>query len=279
MAGANLVKMPKKKVVTQIVTTIERIDRDRAVEYLQKRAPHQRPIRISHIESLAGDMTRGEWDFTGEPIIFDDNGQLIDGQHRLEAVLLSGVSLDFVVTRGVAAKSYRNIDRGVTRSVADNNPQPYSREQGAWLNAARRIIACVTTRLTSSMLNRYQDECTAAICFGIDQFQTRTPFNKSAVLGMFVLAHPTNPAKVEEFYAMLRSDNVSTGDKPLFTLRLYLQGRYREDSVRDQGMKILRCIKAHIEGEKIAASRLYAVEATTDFFGKKYPADSIVRQR
>lgn len=278
--STNLVKLPKKKVVVTPVThATERIDRDKAVEYLQKRAPHQRPVRIPHIESLASEMTRGEWDFTGEPIIFDDNGQLIDGQHRLEAILLSGSTLDFVVTRGVSARAYRNIDRGQTRSVADNNPQPYSREQGAWLNAGRRLVGAVTTRLTNSMLDRYQDECTTAICFGIDQLQTRSPFNRSAVLSVFVLAHPTNPPKVEEFFTMLRGDNVSTADKPLFTLRVYLQDRYREDSSRDQGCKILRCIKAHIDGEKIATSRLYAADTTIEFFGKKYAANSVLRQR
>ncbi len=39
------------------------------------------------------------------------------------------------------------------------------------------------------------------------------------------------------------------------------------------------CIKAYIDGEKVASGRLYANEATLDFFSKIYPTDSVVRQR
>ncbi len=269
----------KTKKTDKIVTGLETIDRAKALEYLQKRAPHQRSLRLNHVESLAGEMIRGEWKLTGQPIIFDEHDKLIDGQHRMEAVVLSGVAIQTMVTRGIAPVAYNCIDGGIVRSVADNNSQIYAREQTAWLNRARLCIANTTTRLTSSMLIRYQEEEPGSIGFGIEQMRSRSPFNKANVLGVFVLAHPTNPTKVEEFFNMLRSDDVSTGDKPLFTLRVYLQNRYREDVPRDVSLKVLRCIKAHIDGEKIASNRLYAVETTTDYFGKHYPADSVVRQR
>ncbi len=172
-----------------------------------------------------------------------------------------------------------NINRGITRSVADNNAEPYAREHGAWLNWARKVIGNTSNKQTTSMLERYQAECPAAISFGEKQFASRSPFNKAFILGMFVLAHPTNPTKVEEFFMMLRGDDVSTGERPLFALRVYLQERYREDAGRDQGMKILRCIRAHIEGERIAASRLFAAESTVDYFSKPYPKNSATRER
>jgi hypothetical protein len=52
--------------------------------------------------NIAQAMKRGEWVVTGETIVFDSDGVLVDGQHRLRAVMHSGVSVWAIIVRGVA---------------------------------------------------------------------------------------------------------------------------------------------------------------------------------
>lgn len=47
------------------------------------------------------EMQDGKWKLNGKTICFDRTGRLLNGQHRLSAVVRSGVSLTTVVVRGL----------------------------------------------------------------------------------------------------------------------------------------------------------------------------------
>jgi hypothetical protein len=58
----------------------------------------QRPVNMVHVATLAEAMREGRWKVTGLPVVFDEDWFLIDGQHRLEAVVKSNTPmLDAVV--------------------------------------------------------------------------------------------------------------------------------------------------------------------------------------
>ena len=80
---------------------------------------HNRPVRDAHVEELARDMREGRWHMTGDPVKFTDDGTLLDGQHRLWAVIVSGCTVPLAVVRGldVAAQDY--IDIGSKRTAGD----------------------------------------------------------------------------------------------------------------------------------------------------------------
>lgn len=78
-----------------ITAKIEVIGVKEAADYLQYNT-NNRPIRQSHVDHLADEMLSGRWKFNGESIIFDDQGVLRNGQHRLTAILKArwrGISL------------------------------------------------------------------------------------------------------------------------------------------------------------------------------------------
>jgi hypothetical protein len=64
-------------------------------------------------------MENGRFKLNGESIVIDDNGNVIDGQHRLLAVVQSGATIRSVVVRGVDADSFQSIDSGVRRDGRD----------------------------------------------------------------------------------------------------------------------------------------------------------------
>ena len=83
----------------------------------------QRPINTKVVENYATDMKAGNWGVTGQGISFDENGNLMDGQHRLSAIVKAGVTMDMVVLWGVPQrvsdqiKSIDVIDIGRKRNV------------------------------------------------------------------------------------------------------------------------------------------------------------------
>ena len=81
-----------------------------------------RKINNSQLSMLSRAMTSGEWRLTHQGVAFYDDGSLADGQHRLSAVVHSGVSCEMLVCYGVTRdpSSVMAIDSGKLRSVVDS---------------------------------------------------------------------------------------------------------------------------------------------------------------
>lgn len=60
-----------------------------------------RKVNKAHVKQISKQMTAGNWVLNGQTIAFDANGRLIDGQHRLNAVIDSGVTVTMSVALGV----------------------------------------------------------------------------------------------------------------------------------------------------------------------------------
>lgn len=86
-----------------------------AVKMLEKNT-RNRAIRKRVVEMYAKQMVNGEWQLNGESIKFATNGELKDGQHRLEACVLAGVPFETYVVYDDDSTIF---DVGVKRSVGD----------------------------------------------------------------------------------------------------------------------------------------------------------------
>lgn len=111
----------------KITTNTERITPKLADEWLSAHFERiatdkyrQRKLYRSVAARYTNDMRNGLWLTTPDPIIFDENGDLVDGQHRLMAIKESGTTQEMIVTRGWAPEVINAIDRGRSRSVADS---------------------------------------------------------------------------------------------------------------------------------------------------------------
>lgn len=89
-----------------------------ASRWLAKNAKN-RNIRSSVVAAYARDMAGGNWQLTGEAVKFDRSGNLIDGQHRLMAVVRAGVSVPLFIVRGLSAEAQDVMDSGAKRQAAD----------------------------------------------------------------------------------------------------------------------------------------------------------------
>ena len=80
---------------------------------------HNRPLNRNRVASLSAAMQSGDWRLNGETIILSETGKLLDGQHRLKAVVHYGKPVDLLVARGAPDDSFITIDTGKTRSTGD----------------------------------------------------------------------------------------------------------------------------------------------------------------
>lgn len=101
------------KITSQVMTITPAL----AAEYLERNT-RNRPLRKRHVRNMAAQMKSGQW-VIAQPIIFSHEGVLIDGQHRLQAVILSGVSVQMLVVHGVSEGAFGVIDQGPNRSASD----------------------------------------------------------------------------------------------------------------------------------------------------------------
>lgn len=78
-----------------------------------------RPLSASRLAAMSAVMRGGGWQNNGEAVIFSNSDKLLDGQHRLGAIVDSGVTQRILVVRGVEDEAFHTIDTGRIRRSSD----------------------------------------------------------------------------------------------------------------------------------------------------------------
>lgn len=255
-----------------IQAKIEEISPSKAKKFLESNKLN-RPISQASVKAYADDMRAGVYSLTHQGIAFFEDGSLADGQHRLMAVMQSGVTVPMLVIRDMERTP--NIDRMRPRSIA-NCCHIVGYE---WID--KIVVAIVSAlRLTSptkatvenvlSMANKYKNE----IQFVTSLVTKRTKgLSHASVLGAGVLAMINGVEKkdIEAFFSTL-----VTGIAPSPKERIVLKLRDFLLTSRTTGggsivrkeinLRTQRVIKAMIDGENL--SRIYTPSEAIYFLPK-----------
>lgn len=99
--------------------TTEKINPKRAAEILEGNEVN-RVIKQAVVLDYAKQMREGKWYAnTGEAIKITSSKRLIDGQHRMLAVIESGKTISFMFVNEMSGDAYKYIDQGRVRSGYD----------------------------------------------------------------------------------------------------------------------------------------------------------------
>lgn len=96
----------------------ETITPEKAVEMLT-RGHNVREMTTAWVKYFCQLILRGEFVATPDGVCFDLSGRLVNGQHRLSAIVMSGVAVEMWVWHNVPAAVIDAIDQGRKRRVAD----------------------------------------------------------------------------------------------------------------------------------------------------------------
>ena len=97
-------------------TEVIRITPEMALDMLCKNSSN-RKIRQSRVKYYAEQMRAGNWHLTGQGITFAKDGTLLDGQHRLHAIVECELPQEMLVIYD--ADKVSTYDCGLKRSIAD----------------------------------------------------------------------------------------------------------------------------------------------------------------
>lgn len=101
-----------------VSTEIKVIDVEEAKSLLERNI-RNRNLDAKTVSRYAEMMRRGEWRENYEPLHFSEGGVLLNGQHRLNAIVKSGVPQRMIIIRGIKDEAMDSYDRLKTRSTAD----------------------------------------------------------------------------------------------------------------------------------------------------------------
>ncbi len=106
--------MAEQKVAMEMVN----VTPEQALKWLANKTKN-RGVRKGWVSMLAHDMIEGKYVVNGQPIIFDKSGQLLDGQHRLMAIVEAKVAIKMLIMRHIDADAFKTIDSGIARKPED----------------------------------------------------------------------------------------------------------------------------------------------------------------
>lgn len=95
--------------------SIEQITKTVAESMLQANVSNRRLAR----SNIARAITSDEWGLNGATIVFSDEGVLLDGQHRLMAVVETDIPITSIVVRGIPKEAQISMDTGKIRKPDD----------------------------------------------------------------------------------------------------------------------------------------------------------------
>lgn len=123
-------------------TKIVDITPEMANAWLEKNMPNNRRLNTANIRKYARIMHAGGWELTHQGIAFDTDGNLIDGQHRLSAIVMANVPVTMMVTTGVkhVPGEALNIDVGARRTLT-NIMQISGIEDRVYRNMGKVVVA------------------------------------------------------------------------------------------------------------------------------------------
>lgn len=159
-----------------------------------------RPVKEDVIAAYARDMTNGTWVATHQGIAFNDRDELIDGQHRLRAIILSGKDVRMMVTFGLPSMisgsemtTMDAVDRGATRSVADQLTIQHGIKAAGIIAATARSIAAFcsserTRRLSVGQTIDIYRAFEASIKWLVERRSSEHGLKQAGVIAAFALA-------------------------------------------------------------------------------------------
>ena len=117
LASGGFKKMVNKPPKNPVLLTMTP---DAAYEALTfKEDALQRPVSVNTVRSYADQMAKGLWKLAADPVAFDVEGGVQNGQHRLHAVIESGKSVPMWCFFGQSPDLFDVYDAGKKRTAGD----------------------------------------------------------------------------------------------------------------------------------------------------------------
>jgi hypothetical protein len=219
---------------------------------------------------MASDMAAGRWHMTGEAIKIASDGLLLDGQHRLHAVIKADAPVEMMVVVGIAHEAQDLMDSGRARGVHDVLAIHGEKNANTIASAARILasypaaggVRFATHRVPRGELLAFiagrPGLCESAQWTRTEPMFPRGGVPRSILAACHYLAAPTHRDQYEAFCDSVAAGvNLSAGSPALALVRwnqLSASSR-RKVSVIEHYTALVRAFDAHADGRTLTRIR------------------------
>jgi hypothetical protein len=242
LAGAMVGTQPRFEVVT--------ITPEMAARWLEKNTANNRNVNGPTVDVYARDMRAGRWQLTPQGVAFNRTGELVDGQHRLHAIIKAGVAVEMVVATGFLVEYDSPLDQGRVRSFG-----AILHRDNRWVSLVRGLLFLEAGGVGKNVRKASLGEITEAFERHREAVEMLWPEYRKLPGGMLsamAWALPLDHGKVASFAAQVRDGELIERGDPAFALRTWLERNSRA-SGHDHIFATCSAMRALLQGETITA--------------------------
>lgn len=246
-------------------------------QYILSRNESNRNIRKAAVNEYRESMRKGYWRLTGQGICLSRDGVLLDGQHRLTAVVQEGISIEMPVIIGVESGAQQYQDSGTKRTQADNLKM-FDGEK----NTARLVAMCKVLRLLDegAYKNMVIDDTREMISEYREQFDwlNEQPYGEAPKLSSFLApilwihAHGYDDEATLFFHEMSTLEGL-TAKSPVLALKKAIDRRGSSKGIGQRTLEVtfmtFNALKAYVDEEKIMSKGIQFSTTGYDYFANE----------
>jgi hypothetical protein len=223
-----------------------------AKQILEERFPN-RSLRQDAVVYYSRLMKSGKFLFNGEPLVFSDTGKLMDGQHRLRALIDADKPQVFLVMFGIPEDAFPTFDNGRKRTHVDAGNIANLNDSVLVMGGAQRLYSWATNDLDTASHNPSPSECLKIIEAHPQLIESARECSKlkirrrDAVLIHFLASELLHAkSKVEDYlFRIGDGHNLPEGD-PAFAVRSLLStyggGKGSKKLLDEEKQRVKNCI-------------------------------------
>ena len=249
-----------------------------AAKWLERNTKNRR-LSLPRVNAIAADIMNNSFVTTHQGIAFDEDGNLLDGQHRLHAIVNSNIPVELLVTTGLPASKENGVLLSV-QDVIDSNSNKRSIGQqlslshgypnGNFVAAAAKVIHAIctgenavpiTTAQTLYILKHYADDIEATL-----SAPWPAGFRRASIYGTLSFCRHANPVKVDEFTNKLATMEEVPSGSPVLAFYRWNQ---TNGGIAGSGARLQMCrAVAYSVSKFIDGNSCARVSAASDAFDR-----------
>ncbi|WP_203182415.1 hypothetical protein [Streptomyces pratensis] len=258
----------------RIASRVVKVTPEIAKIFLSRTSVNRR-LDMGQVRSLTDTILRGEWKLTHQGIAFDAVGALLDGQHRLHAIIEAQTPVEMLVFDGLPREVFPVLDTGKRRSAADTLLSTGAKYLPLLSSTIRHVIliktmpndswsgnrAQVSNDRILSAYNEDKDRYEEAVKIGRELSKHLFASQTAVAVGFFLTTEVAPAADIDEWIAGLKSGaNLDPGDARLALREVPREtqkwGSRRRMGIRDQASIYIKAWNAWVDPENNGELRL-----------------------
>lgn len=256
----------------KIHASVQFIDPSWAAKLLSTNPEHQRTISRSNLTKIENSIREEKFFLNGQAVIVSDSGKLLDGQHRLQAVVNANIGIWTVLVTNIPDEYFTFMDNGKSRSFSDVLKTMGKVNTASLGSTIQRLAEYLDDPISigiGKVFSHAQLMATEQLCPDVGEsvravLTCREAFSTTRCAWMHYVLMQHCPEVCEQFFESLGSGEMLGRTDPIFVLRnrtLNDRALGRHGNTREMIAILIKTWNAHWAGKPMKIARWTEAES------------------